>query len=124
MTAPNPLKLRATSGLMGAPTFEFILHIGAKQNVTGNATANFPYLPPVGGTHHFLVSGSEHETGFGPNHHLIYVQGSYLVPFQPPAIGELTVKVTASLTLETDWAKGAGFITVNGHPYQVTVTKE
>jgi hypothetical protein len=121
---PNPLKLLAKTGMIGAPTFEFVLHIGPKQHITGSATANYPYLPPMGGTHHFLVSGSEHETGFGPNHHLIYVQGSYSVPFLPPAIGELTVKVTASFTLETDWSKGSGFVTVNGHAYHVTVAKE
>ncbi len=109
------------TGLPGAPVVNLALSVqAASGHVAGIAEISQAIQ---GGTHRFPVTGQIYQTGFGPNHQLVSLNGEFVYSVPPPAIGSFIAKFTAALSVDQQWDGSGGFNYVTTHVENVPVKK-
>ena len=108
-------------GMPGAPTVNLALSVQAASGHVAGLAEIVQAIP--GGNHRFQVSGQIYQTGFGPNHQLVSLNGEFVYSVPPPAIGSFIAKFTAALTVDQEWNGSGGFNYVNTHVENVPVKK-
>jgi hypothetical protein len=107
-------------GTPGAPIVELALTVqAASGHVSG--IAEVIQAVPHGGHYRFPVTGQIYQTGFGPNHQLVSLNGEFIYSVAPPAIGSFIAKFTAALSVDQQWNGHGGFNYLNIHVENVPV---
>ena len=109
------------TGLPGAPVVNLALSVQAASGHVAGIAEISQAIP--GGTHRFPVTGQIYQTGFGPNHQLVSLNGEFVYSVPPPAIGSFIAKFTAALSVDQQWNGSGGFNYVNTHVENVPVKK-
>jgi hypothetical protein len=103
-------------GKPGAP----LLHVAALVNVpsgliSGHAEITQAIAPPEGLIRINDIQGRIRSLGFGTAFRVVTLDGTYIVSFPPPAIGEMVVQFSAILVVgQADWT-GRGSFTYGTH---------
>jgi hypothetical protein len=107
--------LAGNVGVPGAP----ILHLGLAVDaptghISGRAEITQAVAPPDGVIRINDLHGRIRSLGFGPAVRVVALRGSYIVPFPPPAIGEVVALFSATLVIGQDDWNGKGSFTYGG----------
>lgn len=107
------------AGMPGAPLVNLALSV---QAASGHVAGIAEITQAVqGGNHRFPVTGQIYQTGLGPNHQLVSLQGEFVYSVPPPAIGTFLAKFTAALSVDQKWNGSGGFNYVTTHVENVPV---
>ena len=99
---------------------EVVSVASAASSVSSAGIAEITQAVP-GGNHRFPVTGQIYQTGFGPNHQLVSLQGEFVYSVPPPAIGSFLANFTAALSVDQQWNGSGGFNYVTTHVENVPV---
>lgn len=117
------VKVRATTGMSGAPVLVLDLLVNANTGqISGGAEISQALPPPYGQTVIPQVTGALFQTGLGPNVQLAHVTGEYVVSVPPPAIGSYLAKFSAALAVDHNWNGKGSFVYGNQTVIDATVT--
>jgi Domain of unknown function (DUF1842) len=111
-------------GIPGAPIahFSFVV-VPSQGNVNGTVCITQSIAPPNGNIVIKNVSGKIRATGFGSITQIVYVTGTYLVTFPPPAIGCYIANFDAHFAIDNKWNGKGGFSYGNNDVENVPVVK-
>ncbi|WP_437678272.1 DUF1842 domain-containing protein [Sorangium sp. So ce429] len=104
----------AGSDIAGAPRLHFDLLVVTSTGKVSGHVAITQALPLPGGNISVTVTGQVRGAGLGPITQLVVLSGTYLQPFPPPAIGEVTEQFNAHFAVDAHW-QGRGGFTYGGH---------
>jgi hypothetical protein len=107
--------LVGNEGMAGAP----LLHVSAAVDApTGQITGQAEITQAIEGPESDIrindLTGQIHALGFKDALRVVWLKGTYQVPFPPPAIGSLTEQFSAVLVIGDDWT-GRGSFTYGRH---------
>jgi Domain of unknown function (DUF1842) len=91
-------------GMPGAPLLHFHLVVNAVTGaITGQAVQTQAVAPPGNQIAISNIKGVLHHTGLGPYTMVVSLEGSAIISFPPPAIGEFLAPFNAHFAVDDQW---------------------
>ncbi len=108
--------LVGNEGMPGAPLLQAHLAVDAPTgHITGQAEISQALPPPHEIVRINNLHGRIRSLGLLPAVRVVSLEGSYTIPFPPPAIGELVVPFKATLIIAQDKWEGRGSFSYGGN---------
>ena len=105
-------------GNVGMPAAPILHFQGTVNAPTGKINGQAEITQSVAGPHGEIeihnVTGQIRHLGLGHDKRVVTLEGTYVVSFPPPAIGEYLAKFSAFLVVDASW-NGTGEFTYGGH---------
>jgi hypothetical protein len=102
--------IAGNENIAGAPMLHFSLVVlSGTGKASGHAMITQAVAPPYNERMINNVTGQIHATGLGPVSKIVALQGTYLEPLPPPAIGTVEVPFMAHFAIDDSWSGKGGF---------------